>query len=220
MRFNMSSAFFALVQFLLNAMMSKSWKIVCFLPNFQRLRTEKKKKRSGEAKKELQNYVIFAHKGRDILSCQKWPCKRILNRVRMDGQTNGRVDEQMDGRTDGWTDRCMGGRTSVPTEPNAQSCSIWIKIILHHIRIHLKRKTLCRHLDHDKFFFLFFIFENHNAKKKKISDFSFWREMRANTLVYVFIIKVLKRAAPRTNARIHECILTSFYFLCSYLCIL
>ena len=70
-------------------------------------------------------------------------------------------------------------------------------------------------------FFLFFIFKNHNAKKKKhISDSSFWREMRANTIVYVFIIKLLKKAAPRTNARIHECILTSFYFLCSYLCLL
>ena len=188
MRFNISSAFFALVQFLLNAMMSKSRKIVCFLPNFQRLRTEKKKKRSSEAKKELQNYVIFAHKGRGILSCQKWPCKRIVNRVRMDGQTNGRVDKQMDGRTDGWTDgwrtdgrmdgRVTGGRTSVPTEPNAQSCSAWIKIILHYIRIHLKRKTLCRHLDHDKFFFLFFIFKNHNAKKKTHFRFQFlaWNE--------------------------------------------
>ena len=102
-----------------------------------------------------------------------------------DGRTDGRT---VDGRTDGWTDgwrtdgrmdgRVTGGRTSVPTEPNAQSCSAWIKIILHYIRIHLKRKTLCRHLDHDKFFFLFFIFKNHNAKKKTHFRFQFlaWNE--------------------------------------------
>ena len=92
----MPSAFFAFVQFLLNAMMLKSRKIGCFLPNFQRLRTEKKKKESGEAKKELQNYVIFAHKGRGILSCQKrvkgfsiaceWTDRRT------DVRTNGQMD--------------------------------------------------------------------------------------------------------------------------------
>ena len=55
----MPSAFFAFVQFLLNAMMLKSRKIGCFLPNFQRLRTEKKKKEKVARPKK--NYKIMLY---------------------------------------------------------------------------------------------------------------------------------------------------------------
>ena len=64
----------------------------------------------------------------------------------------------MDGRVRGWMDGCMGKLTSVPTGHNAQSRSMRIKTILHYKRIHLKRKTFCRHLGYDKNFFFIFHF--------------------------------------------------------------